>query len=815
MWPLIAQFILRYRLYLLITIIALTGIMSYHASKISIDYEFAQLLPNDDSTLINHKEFKKQFGEDGTVMVVGFKDTNLFELNKFNDFIVLNNNLKKQYGIKEVVSVARLFNLTKNDSLQRFDFAPIIATKNKITQLITSQTQLDSVHDVISHLPFYNGLTYAKDSNAYLVAITFDKEKLNSKERFTICDSVVACSQVYAAKHKILLHYSGLPFIRSFIAQKILHEMQLFMALAFVITAIILFIFFRSFQIVGFSMLVVLMGVVWSFAAIHLFGYKITALSGLIAPLIIVIGVPNSILLLNKYHHEIRKHGNKMRALHTMIKNIGVSLFFANITTSIGFFVFAFTGSKILVQFGYVASASVMMTYLLGVILIPIIFSYLPMPKLSTLNRGNKGISKTILERIDFIVHHYRGTVYIIVTVVTIVALYGMTKITALGYVVDDLPARDKVYTDLHFFQNNFKGVLPFEVSIDTRKPNGAMDLNTLYKVNKFQKMLSKYSEFSKPLSIVEGVKFSNQAYNNGAAKHYIVPSALQLAEISKYAGEAKQRQENNQFKAFMDSTKQKMRVSVQMADIGSIRLKELVAELKPRTDSIFNYDAETKQWLSTETRYNVVFTGTSIMFLKGNDYLVTNLIESVGVAIILISLVMFMLFMSMRMVVIAIVPSLIPLIITAGLMGFAGIHLKPSTILIFSIAFGISSDGTLYFLTKYRYELKNATFSISKAVSNSIHETGISMIYTAVILFFGFGVFTASSFGGTAALGLLVSTTLAVAYASNLILLPCFLLSLENIITRKAMMKEPMFDVYDEEEDIDYSALHIEKTEQ
>jgi uncharacterized protein len=812
MWPTIAQFILRNRFYLLLTIIVFTGVMGYHASKITIDYEFAQLLPDDDSTLINHRAFKKQFGEDGTVMVVGFKDDNFFDLQKFNDFIALNNTFKQQEGIKEVVSVARLYNLTKNDSLQQFEFKPIITTVNKLTQALTSQSQLDSVKNVVLNLPFYNGFVHSKDSNAYLVAITFDKSKLNSKDRFAICDSLVAKTNVFAAKYKLTPHYSGLPFIRSFIAQKILHEMQLFMALAFFVTAIILFIFFRSFRVVGFSMLVVLVGVIWSFAFIHLFGYKITALSGLIAPLIIVIGVPNCILLLNKYHLELRKHGHKIRALHTMTKNIGVSLFFANITTSIGFFVFAFTGSKILVQFGYVASASVMTTYLLSLALIPIIFSYLDDPKLSALNKGNKGISKQLLTHIDYIVHHKRKTVYIIVAIVTSIALYGMTKITALGYVVDDLPAGDKVYTDLNFFQTNFKGVLPFEISIDTRKANGAMDLKTLYKVNKFQKMIGKYKEFSKPLSVVEAVKFSNQALNNGAQKHYIVPNALQLADISKYTNQAKQRPEQNQFKAFMDSTKQKMRVSVQMADVGSIRLKELIAELKPRTDSIFNYNTETNTWLSAQERYNVIFTGTSIMFLKGNDYLVTNLIESVGVAILLIALVMFMLFMSFRMVVIALVPSLIPLLITAGLMGFAGIHLKPSTILIFSIAFGIASDGTLYFLTKYRYELKNATFSISKAVSNSIFETGVSMIYTAVILFFGFGIFTASSFGGTAALGLLVSTTLAVAYASNLILLPCFLLSLENIITRKAMMAEPMFDVYDEDSDIDYSELHIDK---
>lgn len=805
MWAFIAKKILRNRLAILIGLGVITAILGYQATFVSITYDFAKLLPDNDTTLINHNNFKKQFGDDGTVMVVGFRDSNLFELKKFNDLYDLTYNVKKIDGIQEVVSVARLYNLTKNDSLMRFEFKPVLTARPQ------TQSELDSISDVVRKLPFYNGFILNKDSNAYVIAITFDKDKLNSKNRFAITDAIVEKVNAFGAKHKLDIHYSGLPYIRSVIARKIANEMQMFMALAIIVTAVILLVFFRNWQIVLFVMLVVIVGVVWSFGTIYSMGYKITVLSGLIPPLIIVIGVPNCILILNKYHTEYKKHHNKIRAIARSIQTVGVSLFFANVTTSIGFFVFIFTHSKILVEFGLVASMNVMGTYVVSMLMIPIIFSYLPPPKEKHTKHIDSKIITKVLQTIDKWVHIYRPRIYITVIIICIVSAYGMYKVNALGYVVDDLPAKDRVYVDLNFFQKNFHGVLPFEVSIDTKKPGGAMQLGTLYKVNKFQKTISRYEEFSKPLSIVEAVKFSNQAYHEGKPKFYLVPGSLDLAEISKYATEAKEKQSKNQFKNFLDSSRQKLRVSVQMADVGSVRMKELIAELKPKADSIFNYDYDAKKWVAENERYNVVFTGSCVMFLKGNDYLVKNLIESVGIAIVLITLVMLTLFMTFRMVVISAIPSLIPLLITAGLMGYFNIHLKPSTILIYSIAFGIASDGTLYFLTKYRQELKNHNYSISRTVSLTIKETGVSMIYTAIILAAGFSIFTASSFGGTAALGLLVSVTLIFAYCSNLILLPCFLLSLEKYITRKAILQEPLFDIYDEEEDIELKNLKIE----
>jgi predicted RND superfamily exporter protein len=798
MWANISRFILRNRIILMIVLTAITGFMAYNAFKVRIVYEFARLLPETDSASINYEDFKKRFGLDGNVLVLSVQDENIYKLDRFNDWYQLSEDIKKIQGIQEVVSITRLYNLTKNDSLGKFEFKRLLAQKP------SSQQEVDGLKAIILRLPFYDGFVFNKETHATVMAVTFDKKDLDSKNRLFITDSIKSKAEAFAQKNNIQVHYSGLPYIRTSLQRIIASEMIMFMLLALGVTILILFLFFRSGLAVALSLLVIVIGVIWSFGTLALLGYKITVLTGLIAPLIIVIGVPNCILLLNKYHMEFSKYANQSLALTRTIEKVGVSLFFANITTAIGFAVFCSTRTQILFEFGLVSSINVVATYVVSLILIPGLLSFLSPPSVKHTKHLQRKRIAGLLEKINHLVINHRPKVYIAVIGIVIISVFGMTRIKSLGFVVDDLPKNHPIYSDLNYFEKNFHGVLPFEIVIDTKKENGVFADNgrALYKIGSLQKMFVQYPQFSKPVSVAEGVKFGYQAFKDGNPKFYRLPGALDFGKIATYATDAKQKQ--NMLKSFIDSTKRYTRVSVQMADIGSIKMKKLVNELKPRIDTVFNYDAENKQWVAPEERYDVTITGFCVMFLKGNDFLIKNLLESVLLAIVLIALVMFTLFMTGRMVFIAVIPSLVPLLFTAGLMGFFNIHLKPSTILIFSIAFGIASDGTLYFLTKYRQELKQANSTISKAVSSTIRETGISMIYTAIILSCGFGIFAASKFGGTAALGILISFTLLVAYCSNLILLPCFLLSLEKRLTNKEFMKAPMIDIEEYEDDVE-----------
>lgn len=825
MWAKLSHFILRQRLPLLIFIILITGFMGYWAlTRLELSYRYARVLPEDDEMAIAYEKFKARYGEDGNVMLIGFQDSTMFELTKFQDWYDLTESIKKIEGVQDVMSTTRLYNLVRNDSLTKFDVVSVVQSRPK------TQEEADSLKKQIWRLPFYDGLIINKDSMVTVMLITFSQHTLHTKDRVNIVNQINEKAKVFGEKHKLRMYYSGMPHIRAQYMQKIGGEMQLFLILSIGVTALILFIFFRYFNAVFFSLLVVIAGLAVSVGTMALFGYKITVLTGMIPSLIVIIGIPNCIFLINKYQEEYAKHGQKAKALARMVQKVGLSNFLANMTTAIGFGVFYFTNSSMLVEFGVIAAVNVMSTYFIALILTPIIFSYLPPPKPNqTKHQSGKRINR-ILELVNYLVHNHRKKIYLTIALLTIISAIGFKYISVVGYVVDDLPQDEPVFQDLKFFERHFNGILPFEVAVevkprltdsivqeykakgltlnrsdfaaDTLGPRNLFDQEgqVLKNIDSLQRFITSQGAFSKPLSIVEALKFSYQAYKDGKPKAYRLPNnVVDLKALADYSGTVKGQQQK--LNSFIDSTRMWTRLSIQMADVGSDSSKKIVAKIKPVVDSLF-----------PAAYYKVDLTGNSLMFLRSFDYLVHHLFVSLTIAIVLILLIGMILFRSVAIIVLSKLPCLIPLVMTAGIMGFFGIPFKSSTILIFSIAFGIASDGTIYILTEYRQQLRKLSAAqASKAVGLAIQETGLSMIYTNVILFFGFAIFIFSGFGGTVALGILLSITLLVSLATNLILLPCILLSLERRAATKAFMKEPLIEIYDEEEDIDADKLTIQ----
>ncbi len=778
-WHRLSHFILQHRVALLLALALTTAAMGYFATRIQLSYELVKILPASDPNFQVYEAFKKRYGEDGNVLVAGVSTPKMYQLAFFQDWYDLSDRIKRLEGIKDVLSNTDLYEVVRNDSLRHFDFQPLLRHRP------VGQAEVDSARGAIAALSFYKGFIYSDDGTAHLMAVTFNQKALNDKSRIGIVNQIKAEMDAFGAKHGVRIHLSGMPYIRTQYTATVVREMGLFMVLAVVVTALVLAAFFRSFQVVGLALVVVLAGVVWAIGITVLFGYKIQLLLGLVPPLIIIIGIPNAIFLLNKYHEEFAKHGQQRRALVVAIEKIGQTTFLANLTTAIGFGVFAFTGSQLLVEFGQVASISVLVTYALALIFIPVVFSYLPPPAEKHVRRLEGKRLMAILRFIEHLVRTRRVAIYAAIGLLLLVSAYGASRIRAVGYVVDDLPRNSPIYDDLKFFEKNFHGIVPFEVSIDAQRPGRVLSLPVLTKIRRLEKEFAKYPEFTEPVSIVRALKFLYQAYRGGDPKYYVLPGIAELSKMQQFQTSLGQGV-SKRYASFLDSTQRYTRVSFQMADLGTVRTAQLINELQPKIDTIFNYDTDTGRMLAGADRYEARITGNGVVFTKGNDYLQSNLVESTVLAIFLISLLMWALFLDPRMIAIATVPSLIPLLITAGIMGFGGIALKPSTILIFSIAFGISSDGSIYFLTRYKDELKHGGRTVAQAVSNTILNTGVSMFYTAIILFAGFFIFTASEFRGTKALGVLVSVTLLIAMISNLVLLPAFLIGLDKRRTKK-----------------------------
>ncbi len=696
------------------------------------------------------------------MMVLGISSPKLMSKELFNDWSELAAELQKLDGIKQVLSIGNLFDLQKDTLNQKFVLKQIHSGP------VLSDSEMDSIKNRIYELPFYEGLIFNKESNATLMAINFDHKILNTPKRGPIIKAISEKADALGKKHNLEIHYSGLPFIRTAVSRLVSREFVLFLGLSILVSAIILFLFFRKLYPVLFPIILVIVGVIWSMATLVMFGYEITILTGLIPPLIVIIGIPNSILLLNKYHNELRKHGDKEKALHVTILRISETTLIANITAAIGFGVLFYTGSALLVEFGVVAALNVMATWFICLCLIPIIFSYLPVPKLKAQEDHDNGFLHKLLVKTDLLVHERSRVIYLGTILITIISIVGVMKINVNGYVVDDLPQNSPINRDLKFFEKNFEGILPLEVSIDTRKKNGVLNLSTIKRVDKMEEMISAYPEFSRSVSLNKALKYASQALYNGDPQFFRIPNDMEKNFVLSYL--ANSGGNSDMLKGFIDSNKQVARVSFQMADVGSKRMNVLMEELKPRIDSILNPE-----------KFDVLLTGSSIIFSKGTDYMLKHLMESILLAIVLISLLRLFQFRDLRIMFISLLPNIIPLIITAGLMGFFNIPLKPSTILIFTIAFGLASDQTIYFLTRYQQELQSTDFTTSKVISDTIRETGVSMTYIALVLFFGFGIFTASTFGGTMILGLLLSITLIIALISNLTLLPALLVQIDK----------------------------------
>ncbi len=767
MWKQLGKFVLRHRVILLSTLLAVTGFMLYCAIKVTISYEFLRTIPVDNPLYQRYQDFKKEFGDDGNTVVVGFVKDDLLQKDMFNNFSALTNDFKKVGQVENVLNITSAINLVKNDTTQKLNVVPIFKPRYE------SQEQLDSAVALLHKLPFYSYLLYNPETNAYLTAIRVNKDVLGTKGREKVIADMERLSYEFGEKHNVDVHISGLPLIRTNMAINVKKEMKWFLIGSIIISAAILMLFFRSVSATLLSLGVVIIGVIWSMGILYLCGYNITLLTALVPPLVVVIGIPNCIYFLNKYHTAWLDFGEKQKALVEMVGRMGIVTLFCNIAAAIGFAVFAFTKSVALQEFGVVAGTSIMSIFFISLVAIPGVLSFLSSPQPQHLRYlENRWLEKT-LDKIEKWVFHRKSLVYLVTILAIVFSISGMLRLQSVGHMVDDIPKTDPIYIDLKFFEKNFKGVMPLEIIVDTKKRAGFSGMRALTvfdKIDSLSQYINQRPEMAKPLSLAEGLKFARQAFYDGDSAYYSIPNSFDGAFVGDYLRVRRDTGSgNNVFQqlmnAFMDTARSKTRISVNMADIGSKQLPLVLADIEERANQLFD-----------STQYKVEFTGSSITFLEGSRFIIEGLKESIVLAFILIAVCMLYLFKSFRILLCSLIPNVVPLMLTAGIMGWTGVPLKPSTVIVFGIALGIAIDVTIRFLVNYRQELPANQNQPLPTIVQTIHHTGISIIYTSLVLIAGFSIFIFSGFGGTKALGWLTSLTLVIATVTNLVLLPVLL---------------------------------------
>jgi len=859
MWFKLSQFILRNRLLILGLILGISVFFGYFAvTNIKVDNTYGTMLPKDSKPKQDYELLKSSFGGSESLLIFSIQCDDLYELENFQAWYEVGEKISEFDAIDSVISEAHIYQIVKNSELKKFEFDKVAKSKP------TTQAEVDSIEQIVRGNPFYDGLLFNKETNASLMMAFVNEDIMADIQKANVLFDVEAVADEYVDKLGDV-RVSGMPHIRVAVGAKLKNELGLFIGLSIGMTSLLLFIFFRSLKIVLICNVVVFVGVIWSLGSIGAFNFQLSILMVLIPPLIIVISIPNCIFLINKFHQEIIEHGNKAKALSRVIRKIGNATFLTNLTTALGFSTFIFTNSERLAEFGIIASLNILVVFLLSITILPIILSYSAIPKSKHLKHLEKQWLHLAVQKLEYLSLYKRKWVYIVTAVLMTVAGIGISRIEATGNITGDLPKDDPITTDLKFIEENFGGSIPFDIILDTKRPNS---FHTRFEeIEEVQEHLKSYGVFSKSLSATDGIKLLSMAYSDNNPEKFKIPSIQKLDRISDYVSNSL---ENSNISSLSDSAKTLTRISMQIRDTGSYEIKAIVDKMMPEVQEIINpnkeyldqqYDIISKQsgaeksvsltqlytkvpriqfdleamygvnngselanhessesfndslrMAIDDNEWGVIITGTSVVASNGTQYLVSNLFISLGCAIILIGILMALLFRSWRMVVASLIPNFIPLLFTAGIMGFVGIPIKPSTLLVFSIAFGISVDDTIHFLAKFRQEMKLHEHDLRRCILVALRETGISMIYTSIVLFFGFLMFTGSQFGGTKALGLLVSLTLLIAMFANLMILPSLLLGMERKISGKALA-EPLLQLYDEEEDIELEHLEIEQT--
>ena len=790
-WEYIAGIVLRNRITILAILFLLTVFLAFQWKNVGMTYNEANLLPKDHPANKEYTQFLNTFGEEGNLIVIGIKDDAFFTPKAFAAWNKMVQSLKTHKEIELVVSVSNLKKLEKDTINQKFQLVPLInPAQEKNSAYLTGIK-----NELFNDLPFYEGLLFNKKSGSIRAALYMNKKMVNSPIRKNfILNVLVPAVDTFEKETNVDLKVSGMPYIRTINTENMKGEIGLFIGAALFITSLIFFMFFRSFRATFISICILIFGVMWSFGTLGLFHYKITILTAIIPPLIIVIGITNCIFLINKYQQEVKTHGNQAKALQRVISKIGVSTLMTNMTTAIGFATFMITGNDLLYEFGLVTSINVITVYLLTLVVVPIVYSFMPVPKERHLYHLTKNYLSSILNWVEKIVRYKRNTVYFIYGLLLIFSVIGVSQMKVSGSLIGEMPKSASFFKDILFFEKEFNGVQPLEIMINTGRKKGVMKASMMRKMDELQKTIDSIPELSKPVSVVNLVKYSKQAFYNGNPEYYELPTSQEQAFILSYAKNATKNSKENLMKSYVDSTGQYARITTFMKDIGTEEMARVEQRLHKRIDQIF-----------PTNKYTITLTGKALVFQKGTTYLVENLIESLIFAILLIAGLMAYMFRSWKMIFASVVTNILPLCITSGLMGYFGIPLKPSTILVFSIAFGISVDNAIQFMAKYRHDLLRNEGKIKKSVISALHETGVSTFYTSIVLIFGFAIFTLSGFSGTIALGGLISVTLTFAMFANLLVLPALVLTTEKWSGKQDIIEEPVINILrsqDEDED-------------
>lgn len=748
-WP---DFLLRGRYVWLVFVGVASLFFLWHAQRVEITQDFVKVVPEDDPDYQAYKRFQREFGEDAGVVLVGLELPDSVGRAYWERLRALVSQLQGFEGVRRVLGLpnAPLLRWSKEG---RF----VVDT----LPLPSSRQSWDSLRH---QFPLYEGLLWDTAGQSLLLLVQIDSLTLHTRAKHPLIDSLERLCRGWVAQHGGEVHFSGVPYLRHYVAQLLPTELWLFTVASLILTVGALLLYFRSWYAAVFPVVLLGLASLWTVGIIGLYGFKLTLLTALLPPVIIILGIPPSIYMLSEYHRLYVAKGHKVAAIREMLRQLGLVTFMIHANTALGFLTLYLTNVVTLQEFGLVAFWGTLATYLLTIWLLPSFFMLLPEPKERHLRHLTNRWVVRLVRWVGEVVEKRRIWVYGMTAGLFLVGGMGALRLRAVSYMADDLPSDAQVVQDQRFFAQRYGGTMPFELVIEANAPQGIRRLRTLRALSALQDSLRRYPELSRTLSMADLLKAGRQAFWGGAPQAYGLPQPEELPVLLRAV-----RHTSGQpilLGSLVDSAYQRTRVTAFVQDIGSAEMPKLIQRVQADIQATFGEEAS-----------RVHITGTTLIFLKAIDYLVDNLVWSLLATFLLVAVQMFLLYGSVRIMLISMGVNLLPLFLVAGFMGYMNLPVKPSTALIYEMAFGIVVDSAIHFLSSYQWYYRRHPIPARAAVV-SVHHTGALIAYTSFVLLMGFGIFIFSSFGGTRALGILTALSLGIGLFSNLFLLPSLVIT-------------------------------------
>jgi len=731
--------------YWIVAIFALLSVFSaYHLYHIKFGFSLEQFFPEGDKELAFFQEFTKDFESDLNFLLIAVEnEEGVFQeqfLKDFHDFTLKTRDLPY---------------ITESQSLTKISYP--LKTPFAITTVpaihIDQPKKYEKDKDRILKDERFVGNLISKDATAMVVALkTTDSVLIKESQEL-----IVALDELALTYNFDDYHVLGTSYFQKEMVEMQKREVIVSAGISALLVSLIMFWLFRKPWGITIALVSIGLGMLLFMGFMGATGRELNAMSALYPVLMIIVGTSDVIHIMSKYIDELRKGLSKKEAITVAIKEIGLATLLTSTTTAVGFATLATSKITPIKEFGINSAIGVMIAYFTVIIFTTALLSMFKTEQLIKLGKGQAFWENAMQKMYEWTKQYPVQITWGILGVFAFCAI-GISMITTNYRVESNLPKGAKISKDFLYFEDEFSGFRPLELAVFIEGDYTTDDFEVLQQMDKVEQQLRANPSIMSINSVTSVYKSINQMNRANRPDAYQMPTTK--AQFIKYQ-KLKDRIPDGALNVLVSQDKKKARITSRIKDVGA--------------DSIKIISAELDQWIAENTDSNIAtykLTGTGLILDKNAEYIRQNLIEGLGIAIFIVSLLMVLLFRNLKMILISLIPNILPLLIAGALLGYLGIELEAGISIVFAVIFGIAVDDTIHFLSKYKLA-RRAGKDMEEALQITFLETGKAICLTSVILFFGFLVMLFSIHPPSITIGLLISVTLLSALFSDMLIIP------------------------------------------